>query len=424
MILLRLMMMIKLNNVVFPKYFVLEQLKEKYCYQFNPEDYYIISVQHLLRSTGSMFEAIVNYGFKPNNIFLTGKIYSTHTETQNKLKDFGINVIESDYPKELGYYMQSIENDVHKMWELLSKKINFKSKIIILDDGGYTLKNVPDKILRNHFVCGIEQTTSGIRMQSIFGKFPVIHVAASAAKVIIEPPIVSEAVKIQLGQIIKKINPENIGVVGFGHIGRAIVNEFRPFYNILVYDINDDLKSNILRGVSYCDSLSDLYNKSEVIIGATGQDISDLKWLTKSTGNKTLISASSGDVEFNCLLRNCRRYLKKKIESPLQVLDLKTERGHSLKILRGGMVANFTGKPDSSPGHIIQVTRGLLFSGILQILRDIKQLKSMSGAVMLDPDFQREVVELWFQDQPQRKRDYSKEVLEGFEDISWIRQNS
>ncbi len=410
--------------MIFSEYTVLNRLKEKFNFQFNPEEYYIISVQHLLRSTGSMFEAIIDYGFKPQNIYLTGKIYSTHIETQNKLKDLGINVIESDYPKELGFYTQSLENDVRKMWQLLSEKLKPNSKIIILDDGGYTLKNVPEEILKNHFVCGIEQTTSGIRMQSAFGKFPVIHVAASAAKVIIEPPIVSEAVKIQLGQIIQELSPKKVGVVGFGHIGKAVVNEFKSVYDILVYDIKNELKGEVIQDVTYCNSLSDLYNQSDIIIGATGQDISDVNWLTNSTGDKTLISVSSGDIEFNNLLRKCEPYLTEDFKSPLQVLDLKTEQGHSLKILRGGMVANFTGTPDSSPGHIIQVTRGLLFSAILQILRDTEQLKSLSGAVMLDPNFQKEIVQLWFQDQPQRKSDYSEEVLSGFESVEWIEEHS
>lgn len=410
--------------MIFPEYTVLNRLKEKFNFQFNPEEYYIISVQHLLRSTGSMFEAIIDYGFEPQNIFLTGKIYSTHIETQNKLKDLGINIVESDYPKELGFYTQSLENDVRKMWQLLSEKLKPNSNIIILDDGGYTLKNVPNEILKIYFVCGIEQTTSGIRMQSTFGKFPVIHVAASAAKVIIEPPIISEAVKIQLGQIIQELNPKKVGVVGFGHIGKAVVNEFKSVYDILVFDIKNELKDDVIQGVKYCSSLTDLYNQSDVIIGATGQDISDLNWLTNSTGDKTLISVSSGDIEFNNLLRSCKSYLTEDLKSPLQVLDLKTEQGHSLKILRGGMVANFTGTPDSSPGHIIQVTRGLLFSAILQILQDTEQLKSQSGAVMLDPNFQKEVVQLWFQNQPQRKADYSEDVLSGFESVEWIEEHS
>lgn len=409
---------------MFPKYHIIQKLTKIFSFQFKPEEYFIISVQHLLRSTGSMFEAVIDYGFEAQNIYLTGKIYSTHIETQNKLKILGINIIESDYPKDLGYYTQSLENDVRKMWQLLSEKLKPKSKIIILDDGGYTLKNVPATILKNHFVYGIEQTTSGIRMQNTFGEFPVIHVAASAAKVIIEPPIVSEAIKIQLGQIIKELNPKKIGVVGFGHIGRAVTDEFKLGYDVLVFDIKNELKDNAIRDVAYCNSISDLYNQSDLIIGATGQDISDLNWLTNSKGDKTLISVSSGDIEFNSLLRKCEPYLIEELKSPLQVLNLKTQQGHSLKILRGGMVANFTGTPDSSPGHIIQVTRGLLFSAILQILKNSEYLKNKSGALMLDPDFQKEVVLLWFQDQPQRKADYSEEVLKGFEKISWIREQS
>ncbi len=409
---------------MFPKYPVIEHLKENHLFQFNPQDYYIISIQHLLRSTGSMFEAIVSYGFDPKNIFLSGKIYSTHIETQSKLRDLGINIIESDYPKELGYYTKSLENDVRLMWQLLSEKLKPNSTIIILDDGGYTLKNLPHEILKNHFVCGIEQTTSGIRMQSTFGKFPVIHVAASAAKLIIEPPIVSEAVKIQLGEIIKELNPQKIGVVGLGHIGKAVVNEFKSVYDILVFDIKNELKDEVKQDVTYCNSLSVLYNQSDVIIGATGQDISDFNWLTSSIGDKTLISVSSGDIEFNSLLRKCEPYLTEAFKSPLQVINLKTEQGYLLKILRGGMVANFTGEPDSSPGNIIQVTRGLLFSAILQILRDSEELKKQSGAIMLDPYFQKEVVQFWFQDQPQRKTDYSEPILEGFMNLSWISNNS
>jgi len=60
----------------------------------------------------------------------------------------------------------------------------------------------------------------------------------------------------------------------------------------------------------------------------------------------------------------------------------------------------------------------------LQILRDEKILKTKSGAIILDPDFQKEVVKLWFQDQPQRKSDYSAEIIKGFEKIEWIKEKS
>jgi S-adenosylhomocysteine hydrolase len=410
---------------MFPKYYVLEQLLEKYkVEQILDDNYYIVSVQHLLRSTGSLFEAIINYGFKPENIFLTGKIYSTHTGTSQKLRRLGINIFESTIPDKLGYYISFLEKDIRLMWMELRKVLTPGAKIIILDDGGFVLKNVPDEVLAKYKVFGIEQTTSGIRLQKSFKNFPVIHVASSAAKRIIEPPIVSEAVKIQLGEIIAKIEPKTVGVVGYGHVGKAIANEFKKQYDILVYDSKKEIADLNDGHLFFCATKDELYQKSDIIIGATGHDISDVKWLIESQGNKTFISVSSGDIEFNKILRNCYPYLIDKLESPLQDLRIRTKNGYVLKILRGGLVANFTGRPDSSPGHVIQMTRGLLFAAIIQIIEEREKLSKMIGPIMLNPNFQKEVVDFWFKDQPNRLEDYSDDVTKGFTSKKWIKMIS
>lgn len=421
---------------MFPKYSVIEQLQQKYN-SFNPEDFYIISVQHLLESTGSMFEAFIKIGFKPENIFLTGKLYSTNEKTKNKLILLGINVFESSVSIDLGSYSDCLKADVAKMWKQLIPKIEPQNKIIVLDDGGYTAKYVIDntEILTNYKnrIFGIEQTTSGARMfyehKILFENhlFPIIDLAESAAKVIIEPPIISESVTIQLGETIKKLTPNKIGIIGYGHIGKAIAKELKSKYQILVFDnTKKELQQeDILDGVIYCNSARDIYEQSDMLIGATGQDISsELDCLTNSNGDKTLISLSSGDVEFQSLLKECKPYLTEEVKNPTQDLNLKTAQKHNLKILRGGMVANFTGSQHSSPGHIIQMTRGLLFSAVIQILRDNVRLKKEDNPIMLDPEFQKEVIELWFKDQPQRKKGYSKDVILGFNDIEWIRNKS
>jgi len=410
---------------MFPEYAVITQLQEKYNL-YNPEDFYIISVQHLLESTGSMFEAFIRIGFKPENIFLTGKLYSTNEETKEELKSLGINVFDSTIPQELGSYSESLEHDVAGMWKQLAAKIKPQSKIIVLDDGGYAIKNACDELVKNHAVFGIEQTTSGVKIAYNDLKFPVIDLAESAAKVLIEPPIVSESVTIQLGGIIEELMPRKIGIIGYGHIGKAIAKELKSKYRVLVYDniSNELLQEDKIAGVVYCRSKDEIYNQSDVLIGATGQDISDLNWLTHSTGDKTLISVSSGDIEFRKLLKACKPYLTEKIENPLQVLHLKTKQQHKLNILRGGMVANFTGTRHSSPGKIIQMTRGLLFSAVIQILRDNQLLSKKNNPVMLDPEFQKEVVALWFNDQPERKNDYPENILLGFSDVEWIKNHS
>lgn len=396
---------------MFPKYYVLEKLLEKYRTNNNLHNYYILSIQHLLRSTGSLFEALIRFGFQPGNIFLTGKIYSAHKGTIEKLKKLGINVLDPTIPDKLGYYAEFLDKDIQALWKNLRDVIMPNSNIIILDDGGYALKSAQDEILKNHSVYGIEQTTSGIRLQETFKKFPVIHVASSAAKTIIEPPIVSEAVRIQLGGIISKLNPGYIGIIGYGHIGKAIARDFSRDYPVGVYDIDKSKMKVSDAGIEFHTSKNDLYRKSEVIIGATGVDISEGSWLSDSNGNKTLISVSSGDVEFNWLVRNCNPFLIEELISPLQDLRIKTTHGHHLTILRGGFVANFTGKPDSSPGKIIQMTRGLLFSAIIQIVKNNEFVTHKNTSVPLSPSLQNDVVSYWFKDQPDRKKNYGNTVF-------------
>jgi S-adenosylhomocysteine hydrolase len=407
---------------MFPKYFVLEQLRQKYKSSRSLEDYYIISVQHLMRSTGSLFETLIKWGIIPDQIFLTGKIYSAHYESIEKIKQLGINFLKPTIPDRLGYYSDFLERDVLELWNQLRKALKPNAKIIILDDGGFVLKNVPSDILGKYPVFGIEQTTSGVRLQNAFKEFPVIHVATSAAKTLIEPPIVSEAVKIQLGEVIKELKPKTIGIVGFGHVGKAIAADFSNDYNIVIYD-----KKNIVnkdKEFIHAESIDSLYESSDVIISATGNDISKIEWLENSNGNKTLLSVSSGDIEFNTLIRNCMPYMTEKFESPLQDLNLKTKNGKRLKILRGGLVANFTGKPDSSPGHAIQMTRGLLFSAIIQIVEEYLQIKGQIGRVALKSQLQKEVIKLWLQDQPERKKIYNKELIKNFNNIKWIANHS
>jgi len=406
--------------MVFPKYFVLEQLLQNHQTQKKLDGFYIIAVQHLLRSTGSLFETVIRYGIKPQHIFITGKIYSTNFETSVKLKKLGINVIESTVPDKLGYYISFLEKDVKLMWNELIKALTPGAKIIILDDGGFVLKNVPDEVLSKYKVFGIEQTTSGVRLQKSFKNFPVIHVATSAAKRIIEPPIVSEAVKIQLGKKIKELKPDVIGIVGYGNVGKAIANEFHKRYRILIYDSDLDIKKEKQKNIQFCKTKDELYIQSDVIIGATGHDISDLKWLKESNGEKTLISVSSGDIEFNKILRNCESQLIEQLKSPLQDLMIRTHNGFILQILRGGLVANFTGKPDSSPGPVIQMTRGLLFAAIIQVIEHNHKLNDSIGPLVLNPTLQEAVVNDWFQDNLNRRIRFSSEILNGFKDTSWI----
>jgi hypothetical protein len=387
----------------------------------------LICVQHLLSSTGSLFEAIIRLGVNPSNIYLLGKIYSTHPDTEQKLAELGINVIKASQPAIPGTYRETLEADVKRLWQAAVSNMGNTSIVIILDDGGYAIKDFPEEQLQNQKVIGIEQTMSGIKLLNRnFRNLPVISVAGSAAKTIIEPPIVSEAVSIRLGKVIKKLHPRMIGIIGYGNIGFAVAKDLSKEYQVEVYEKKENFLYKQLNGVKYSNDLHSVFQSCDLIVGATGEDISKecfKHWLAHVNEDKTLISISSGDIEFKSLLRNAREQMSP-VSSALQTLEITTRNGKKIKILRGGMVANFTGEADSSPAHIIQVTRGMLLAAIMQVLTNLDEIVRHKEIMMLEPTLQRQVVTTWFKDQPQRKADYSEEILKSFDDEIWIAQNS
>ncbi|MDD2798776.1 MAG: hypothetical protein PHV20_09315 [Bacteroidales bacterium] len=351
---------------------------------------YLIATQHILHTTGSLFEAILELGIPAKNIFLNGKIYSTNIDTFEKLKETAINLFDSSYPSSPGFYVECLENDIRLMWGKLLEQIKPDSRIIVLDDGGYTLKNIPDKLWRKHRVIGIEQTTSGVRMLDCIGKFPVIMVATCYAKTVLEPPIVVESVKNHLSEVFQDFKNKKIGVIGYGHIGKAIVKDFSLNYNLYLYDKYKI--SGLTDSVTICRSIQELYDKCSLIVGITGEDISDVKWLEFSNSDKTLMSLSSGDIEFNRLLRESSPYLTKPYINPLSTIEICTRNKKKLNILRGGMVANFTGTPNSGPANRIQLTRGLLFSAVAQAINDGIEL---NGRTELNSVLENKTIELF-----------------------------
>jgi S-adenosylhomocysteine hydrolase len=388
------------------------------------QDLKLIGVQHLMAPCGSMLESIRALGLSPKDMYLCGKAYSTHQATLVELQQLGYAATNAAGELELGSYGSHLLSQVQQMWARFRDVLEPGDKVIILDDGGYALKSCPPDILKNHKVFGIEQTSSGIWDQPALGRMPVINVAASAAKILIEPRIVAESVKLRMGKLIADLEPKTVGVLGYGNVGKAIYEHMRSRYDTIVYDHTPTMEERAKLQGNAVDSSEHLYERSDVILSSTGRDVSRKEWLFNSTGDKTLVSLSSGDVEFNWLIRSCSPYLEEPLTDPLQSLRIRTPNGHLLQVLRGGMVANFTGESESGPGELIQMTRGLLLAAVIQIARDHVKLNGKVGSIMLDPNMQKEVMDLWLADQPSQRDNYLPGIIEGFGDVEWIKANS
>lgn len=388
------------------------------------DEWKLIGVQHLMTPCAAMLEAIHGLGLRRDHMHLRGKAYSTNQPTLTSLQRLGYAAADASGTMELGSYGKHLLEQVEAMWSSFSQTLEEGDRIIVLDDGGYTLRSCPPEVLKKHEVYGIEQTSSGIWDQPAMERMPVINVAASAAKVLIEPRIVAESVRLRIGKLIEDLRPRSVGVVGYGNVGKAIYHHMSERYVTFVHDHSLSEEERHTLGDKAIEGLPELLERADVILSSTGRDVSHPEWLFDSTGDRTLVSLSSSDVEFNWLIRSCVPYLEEPVTDPLQTLHIRTPNGHLLRVLRGGMVANFTGESESGPEDLIQMTRGLLLGAVIQIARDRDRLRTRKGAIMLDPAIQKNVMDLWLADQPDQRQNYQPHTIAGFSDVDWIAVHS
>jgi hypothetical protein len=245
----------------------------------------------------------------------------------------------------------------------------------------------------------------------------VIAVASSAAKKLIEPPMICAAAFRRAFLAADEHGGRAVGVIGAGSIGRAIIDGIvESGRAVNVFDLDSSLVPRD-RSVRVCQTATDLLRDSEVLWGCSGSDFfRDLPIALAAGGAKTLISCSSSDREFRSVLQRLNG--QERFDPLSRLSDVKFDcDGVVFDVRRGGFPVNFDGSSESVPACDIQVTRGLLFAGVLQAS---SQQLADAVAVMLSPSAQRAVVSEWFTNQPQAAARYDARIAEGFRDDEWI----
>ncbi len=375
---------------------------------------YLVATQHLLLTTGSLFESMFELGLKPSQTYVCGKLYSTAKFVSDELRGLGVYVQPATICFRPGEFVGAFTNDIRRLWRRVEEDLpkDRSVAIIVLDDGGRCLSNIPSAIRSKHCIVGIEQTTAGVHLQHLTLGLPIVQVAQSAAKRYVESPLVCSAV-------IQKVRAKafsfddgsTCGVLGLGFIGRAVALELiRLRRKVVVFD-----KLGVKRfgefGQQWGDSVTGVFNKSSWIFGCTGADTVDETDIDGIgiEGEKRLVSCSSEDQEFRSWLTQCQYDSN---GNPLN--DLKTVRANaSITFLRGGFPINFDGTGESVPAKDIQLTRGLLFGAVLQATT-VEQNKR---SVMLDPAIQKFVLQRWMDC---TERTLQSHVL----DLKWITRHS
>lgn len=398
---------------------------------------YFIGVQHMLETTVTLFDALIKLGVKPENMYFSGKCYSSAPEIEREVRKRGIYLMPSNKPRRPGEYQEYSQEGIQKMWAFFAEDIKNKrvDRIIVLDEGGRCLENMPNYIKIKYRVAAIEQTRAGLYSESInLLPFPLIEVASCAVKKILEPPLIATAITRRLEIFLQKLAPDKdstiFGVVGNGAIGNAICRHLLlSGYTVAVYDEEKSAFQHIVNKNFYrLHSVEEVIADADIIFGCTGKDILkniDVLGIVKQ--DKIFVSCTSEDKEFLSLLKIVANQNLIPVD-PLSDIVCLTNNGRRILIVGGGYPFNFDKTPWNVPAESIEVTQGLLLGGCIQAILVATQpvgdgvTVNQGSHQSLDSYIQQYVAQHWLPRQP--KGSYPDSYMMLFNNVMWIQKNS
>ncbi|OGT09029.1 MAG: hypothetical protein A2X78_01920 [Gammaproteobacteria bacterium GWE2_37_16] len=401
-----------------------------------------VLVQHLLPQTVQLIKAMLYFGAKPENIFLLGKPYSTEVGVIEALKKISIHLIENNIASYRGgiEFTKVFNEEISTLWKQCALWINILSansisELLILDDGSKAIlravailnhwKSDPNvsqeelelfrKIEEYHIpIIAVEQTNNGpdtyctelLKYKKIPQKIlPVIMMASSQAKEIVEAELIASQLIEKLNEVFEKqiigkfsLSIIKIGIVGYGKIGSNVVKaliQYKPLLEqklrevqknsqklseqtieIGIFETSCQLLATIpnIRELKKYATLSNLVQDSQLIIGCSGRDIfcdytrDDSRIAQLLNNDKVFVSCSSGNIELFSLLKWLQQQ-QRNLNPPEKFNDnVEYIIGENKKItlVASGYPLNFSGYTPGVYFQNIQGTLGLLFGGLVQ----------------------------------------------------------
>lgn len=337
----------------------------------------IICVQHLYSTTYTMFSELFRKGLDPQNLFVSGKCYSTDPSVYQQLKKDGIHISsDSNFFDSHQEYDQVFQSSLETFFdEFLERMRTHKyEKIIILDDGGILLSIANKKISGVSNIIGIEQTSAGYnRLSKSNLVFPVVNVARSWIKMKHESPIIINLALNKLKQKIAHIfpSPKKILVMGYGTIGQSVCKALKDKYEISHFDLC------IERSMFSSKSLKNELGAFDLIIGTSGEASISKDLFPYLKKPVILSSISSSDRELDAA------YLRRSQE--------KTHNCHAdlhingITLLNCGFPINFDADYRAIDTTEFQLTRSIILGAICQAY---KTATDVARFIELDNSFQ------------------------------------
>ena len=368
----------------------------------------LVTVQHMLNQTVDLFRTAGYIGLRPENIFALGKIYSNSVPVMNALRNMGVTMIESTVPMP-GEFDEAFERDVTRLWKTVVEKLARRriKRIIVLDDGGRCVINIPRELLSRYAVVGVEQTSMGMFLfEEHPPPFPVFSWARSAVKLQIGGHLFSHCLldRVQ-AQFLRgrTLRGADIGIIGLGSIGRSLADiASRQGNRITFYDPAPGLAvPSYLHGrINRVGSLEELMLRSEYVFGSSGRNPFKNRWPIAHRPDIKFFSGSAGDQEFGPIIRFLRQRRDFKVARDSWDITSKVGPSGSIRVAFLGFPYNFVSRAEMAvPTSIVQLETAGLLAGLIQARSHLQLLEegnaADTGIHRISPDAQRFIYDTW-----------------------------
>jgi hypothetical protein len=319
----------------------------------------LVGVQHLMVETLCLINEILDRELvEPQNIWILGKPYSSNERVLRRLQQLGVH---AEIPSTVGWLPGHFDSEFRKSAELfLDKALSGLQDsdcipVGLLDDGGALIQAANKRKWKAGYRA-VEQTSGGIAA-AMDADFPVVLVACSAVKCIVEPEFVARAAVNKIAKYYPEaLRAKSVGIIGLGNLGNYLAGyisyrrDIHHGVSVYGYDRRTDLNLPLSPKVKHCENISEVFRQAEVVYGCSGEDIGFAAQEHGRSG-QLLASLSSGDIEFASLLKNEQR-----IPGPV--------------VAQHGFPITFDRSPSSASLIEMQVTRALLLVGLQQALSE------------------------------------------------------
>jgi len=371
------------------------------------DDTALVAVQHMLLQTVDLFKTAGAMGLNLKNVFALGKVYSNSPIVIQTLQSMGVTVIDTTTPPP-GEFCSYFQRDVERLWRVVAEKLRYRriKRILILDDGGICITNVPAAVREQYDVCGVEQTSQGV---FLFAQnpppFAVICWARSAVKLDIGGPIFSRS-------FIDKLNTEylhgrsiagaRVGLIGLGSIGRSTAKlAIRQGAKVLFYDPDQRVEiPKSLSAIGRAASLEELMVNCEYVVGCSGRRPFKHDWPLNYRRGVKLFSASGGDSEFGPIINDLKSKPDFAVDPVTWTITSRMGPSGPLEIAYLGYPYNFVSRAlDAVPTGIVQLETGGLLAALIQARHHLQVCEAKRnenvGLHSVIPKAQRFVHEIW-----------------------------